>query len=92
MYVMMNGITVFSPFQGVDSVKDHDVYMGGKFEDKDKYRPSDKYSIGNKLAHYTLLKRVLDEVAIFKVALAKANINTIMTRSMKGCNTGRIAG
>ena len=56
-------------------MKDHDVYMGGKFEDKDKYRPSDTYNMGNKLVHYTLLKRVLDEVAIFKVALAKLQPN-----------------
>lgn len=76
--------------KGSDSVKDHLLYVDGMFEKvtaggdqvMNTETKTTEVHIGHPLAHHTYANGLIDEVAIFNVALTEDDIKTIMT---KGC-------
>ena len=71
--------------EGSDAVKDHDLYVDGKLQEKegtefamDTNIDTQAVNIGARLANHTFMLGTLDEVAIFNVDLTEDQIKAIM--------------
>ena len=76
--------------EGSDAVKDHDLYVDGKLQEKegtefemDTNIDTQAVNIGARLANHTFMLGTLDEVAIFNVDLSEDQINAIMDNGLQ---------
>ena len=75
---------------GSDAVKDHDLYVDGKLQEKegtefamDTSIDSQAVNIGARLANHTFMLGTMDEVAIFNVDLSLKQIDAIRDHGLK---------
>ena len=76
--------------EGSDAVKDHDLYVDGKLQEKegtefemDTNIDTQEVNMGARLANHTFMLGTLDEVAIFNVDLSEDQINAIMDNGLQ---------
>ena len=75
---------------GSDAVKDHDLYVDGKLQEKegtefamDTNTDTQAVNIGARLANHTFMLGSMDEVAIFNVDLSLREIDAIRNNGLK---------
>ena len=76
--------------KGSDAVKDHDLYVDGKLQEKEGTEfamntnvDTQAVNMGAKLAHHTFMLGSFDEVAIFNVDLSLKQIDAIRDHGLK---------
>ena len=76
--------------EGSDAVKDHDLYVDGKLQEKegtefamDTSNDTQAVNMGARLANHTFMLGSFDEVAIFNVALDLKQINAIRNTGLQ---------